>query len=91
MILVPNISGSALRVKIENTMGEVPVIFSGAFIGVAGDGAAVQEGSITRLTFAGEPGLSLAAGQGAYSDPARRLNAVSSKMITRRTHGPYLS
>ncbi len=69
MILRPNIPGNAVRVKLENTMGEAPVVFSGAFIGVAGEGAAVRQESITRLTFAGEPGLTLAPGQGAYSDP----------------------
>lgn len=69
MILLPNIPGSAVRVKVENTMGEAPVVFSGAFIGVAGQGAAVREGSSTRLTFAGKPGLTLGPGQGAYSDP----------------------
>lgn len=69
MVLVPNISGNALRVKLENTMGEAPVVFSAAFIGVAGAGAAVVERSIARLTFAGKPALSLAPGQGAYSDP----------------------
>ena len=69
MVLVPNISGTALRVKLENTMGEAPVTFSGAFIGVAGAGPAVRESSVTRLTFAGRPGLTLAPGKGAYSDP----------------------
>ncbi len=69
MILMPSISGTGVRVKLENTMGEAPVVFSSAYIGVAGSGAAVQEKSITRLTFAGKPGLSLAPGQGAYSDP----------------------
>jgi lysophospholipase L1-like esterase len=69
MILVPNISGSAVRVKVENTMGEAPVVFSGAYIGVAGDGAAVRAGSSVRLSFGGSPGLTLAPGQGAYSDP----------------------
>src|SRR5262245_35021964 len=69
MILMPSISGNTVRVKLENTMGEAPVAFSGAYIGGAAEGAAVREKSITRLTFAGKPGLSLAAGQGAYSDP----------------------
>ncbi len=76
MILMPSISGNSVRVKLENTMGEAPVVFSGAYIGVAGKGAAVQEKSITRLTFAGKPGLSLTAGQGVYSDPvAFKINA----------------
>ena len=69
MMLRPNVSGNAARVKLENTMGEAPVVFSGASIGVAGEGAAVREGSIARLTFAGKPGLTLAPVQGAYSDP----------------------
>jgi lysophospholipase L1-like esterase len=68
MILVPSISGDALRVKLENTMGESPVVFSGASIGISGQGAAVRAGSIAKLTFAGKPDLELAAGQGAYSD-----------------------
>ena len=76
MILMPSISGNSMRVKLENTMGEAPVVFSGAYIGVAGEGAAVQGKSITRLSFAGKPGLSLAAGQGVYSDPvAFKINA----------------
>ena len=69
MILRPNVSGNAVRVKLENTMGEAPVAFSGASIAVAGEGAAVREGTNVRLSFGGKPGLTLAAGQGAYSDP----------------------
>jgi lysophospholipase L1-like esterase len=69
MILNPSISGSGVRVKIENTMGEAPVVFSAATIGVAGAGAAVRDGTMTRLTFNGQPGLTLAPGAGAYSDP----------------------
>lgn len=68
MILLPSISGNALRVKLENTMGEAPVSFSGAFIGTSAEGAAVAKDSIVRLTFGGRPGLTLAPGQGAYSD-----------------------
>ena len=69
MVLTPNVAGDAVRVKLENTMGEAPVVFSGAYIGIAGAGAAVDARSIVRLTFAGNAGLTLAPGQGAYSDP----------------------
>ena len=68
MVLVPNIAGNGVRVKVENTMGLAPVVFSNAFIGVSGEGAAIK-GVSTRLTFAGKPDLTLPAGQGAYSDP----------------------
>lgn len=69
MILNPSISGTAVRVKIENTMGEAPVTFSGASIGIAAAGAAVREGTLAPLTFGGRPGLTLAPGAGIYSDP----------------------
>lgn len=68
-ILVPSIAGDSVRVKIENTMGEAPVIFSGASIGITAQGAAIREGTIKRLTFGGQPGITLAPGAGAYSDP----------------------
>jgi hypothetical protein len=54
MILNPSISGTGVRVKIENTMGEAPVTFSAASIGIAGNGPAVREGTLTRLTFSGQ-------------------------------------
>src|SRR5688572_440294 len=50
MLLTPTISGDALRVKVENTMGETPVVFTSAYIGVAGRGAAVEARTITPLT-----------------------------------------
>jgi len=68
-ILTPSIAGTGVRVKIENTMGEAPVTFSGASIGIAAAGAAVREGTLTRLTFGGQPGITLTPGAGAYSDP----------------------
>ena len=69
MLLMPSISGTHLRVKVENTMGEAPVVFSSAYIGISiGEGADVKPGSNRQLTFDGLPGLTLAPGQGAYSD-----------------------
>jgi lysophospholipase L1-like esterase len=69
MTLKPSVGGTAVRVKIENTMGEAPVVLSGASIGIAAGGAAVREGTLQRLTFGGQAGLTLAPGAGAYSDP----------------------
>lgn len=69
MLLMPTVSGTHVRVKVENTMGETPVIFSAAYLGAAiGDGPDIQAGTNRVLTFNGLPGLTLAAGQGAYSD-----------------------
>jgi lysophospholipase L1-like esterase len=71
MIVRPTISGNQLRVKLENTMGEAPVVFLAAYIGLTDTGAAVVPGSNTQLTFRGSAGLTLAPGEGAYSDPVR--------------------
>jgi uncharacterized protein (TIGR03437 family) len=69
MIVRPTVSGASVRVRIENTMGQSPVTFSAAYIGQVQSGAALAAGSNTQLTFSGSPGLTLAAGAGAYSDP----------------------
>jgi lysophospholipase L1-like esterase len=71
MIVRPTISGEHVRVKIENTLGQAPVVFSSAYLGVAGSGAALVAGSNVPLRFGGSPTLTLAPGAGAYSDPVR--------------------
>jgi hypothetical protein len=71
MLVRPTIAGSHLRVKVENTMGQAEVVFSAAYIGVSDSGAAVVPGSNRQLTFGGQAGLTLAPGEGAYSDPVR--------------------
>ena len=68
MVVRPTISGSELRVKLENTMGTAPVSFSAAHIGVRGAAAAVVAGTNKPLTFNGQSNLTLAPGAGAYSD-----------------------
>jgi lysophospholipase L1-like esterase len=70
MIVRPTISGKAVRVKIENTQAQTTVVFSGAFIGRLGTGAAI-DGKNYRLTFGGKSSLTLAAGASAYSDPVK--------------------
>ena len=69
MIVRPSISGGAVRVKIENTFGQSPVVFSAGYIGQVQSGAAVVASSNTQLTFNGSASLMLAPGGGAYSDP----------------------
>jgi uncharacterized protein (TIGR03437 family) len=69
MIVRPTISGSAVRVRVENRLGQSAVVFSSAYIGKVLSGASLAPGSNTQLTFSGSAGLTLAAGAGAYSDP----------------------
>jgi lysophospholipase L1-like esterase len=69
MIVRPTISGNAVRVKLENTLGQFPVTFSAGYIGQLQTAAALVPGSNTPLTFSGSPDLTLAPGAGAWSDP----------------------
>ena len=71
MVVRPTVSGNQLRVKLENTMGTAPVAFSAAHIGVRAPGAAVLPGTNQQLKFGGAAGLTLGAGEGAYSDPIK--------------------
>ena len=71
MVVRPSISGTAVRVRIENTQAQTAVTFSGAFVGTLGSGAALVPGTNRRLTFGGSPGLTLAAGESAWSRIAR--------------------
>jgi lysophospholipase L1-like esterase len=68
MIVRPTISGRALRIKLENTRAKTPAVFAAAFIGVYGTGAAVVSGTNKALTFRGSKRLTLAPGEGAWSD-----------------------
>lgn len=69
MIVRPTVSGTALRVKLENTMGRATVRFARAYVGALDSAAAVVAGSSVAMTFAGAAAVSLEPGDGAWSDP----------------------
>ena len=69
LIVRPTLSGQSLRVKFSNIRGNTPAVFSAAFIGVAGSGAAVVPGTSRRLTFRGADALTLAPDEMVWSDP----------------------
>lgn len=69
LIVRPTLSGQSLRVKLTNIRGETPAVFSAAFVGVSGSGAAVLAGTNRRLTFNGTGSLTLGPDESAWSDP----------------------
>lgn len=69
VVVRPTISGQAVRIKLTNVRGNAPAVFSAAFVGVSGDGAAIAPGSNRRLTFDRASGLTLAPAASAWSDP----------------------
>jgi lysophospholipase L1-like esterase len=68
LIVRPTLSGQSLRVKLTNIRGNTPAVFSSAFIGVSGPGAAVVPETNRRLTFRGRQGVTLAPDESAWSD-----------------------
>ncbi|MCC6241451.1 MAG: hypothetical protein IT353_01365 [Gemmatimonadaceae bacterium] len=71
MIVRPSVSGSAIRIKLENTLGQSPVQFDGAFIGITDSGAAIRPRSNRQLRFARQRGVMIAPGESVWSDPVR--------------------
>jgi lysophospholipase L1-like esterase len=70
MIARPTISGSHLRVQIQNTFGTVPLTIGSAAIAVRINGAQLAPGSTVPLTFGGSASVTIPAGGAVYSDPA---------------------
>jgi lysophospholipase L1-like esterase len=69
LVVRPTLAGQSLRVKLTNIRANTPAVFSAAFIGVAGSGAAVVSGTNRRLTFRnGAKDLTLAPEESAWSD-----------------------
>jgi lysophospholipase L1-like esterase len=64
-----SVGGAALRVRLDNTYGDRPLVFADAHVGLAGSGAAIQAGSDRALTFGGAGTVTVAQGAQAFSDP----------------------
>ncbi|WP_051581793.1 SGNH/GDSL hydrolase family protein [Pseudonocardia acaciae] len=60
--------GSQVRIRLSNLYGATPLRIAGATIAVAGNGAAVQPGTVRALRFAGSPSTTIPEGVTAASD-----------------------
>jgi lysophospholipase L1-like esterase len=69
MIIRSGVTGNALRVKIENTLGIEALEIDAATIALRGMGASIVPGSIATLTFDGQKSVVIPIGEGAWSDP----------------------
>ncbi|HYX64475.1 MAG TPA: hypothetical protein VE935_09670, partial [Burkholderiales bacterium] len=70
MIARPTISGSHVRVQIQNTFGTAPLVIGSAAIAVRINGPLLAPGSTVPLTFGGSSSVTIPAGGAVYSDPA---------------------
>lgn len=69
-IVYPSVSGSTVRVRFSNVFGTSPLTIGSASIAVAGSGANVVPGTVTRLTFGGKTSFTVPPGAEVLSDPA---------------------
>ncbi|MER5999717.1 SGNH/GDSL hydrolase family protein [Nonomuraea angiospora] len=63
--------GSAVRIRLSNAYGTTPLRLTGASVGKAGAGAAVQAGTLRPLTFAHAASVAVPTGGQVASDPVR--------------------
>lgn len=68
MIVRSGITGNALRVKIENTLGIEPLQIDAASIALRDAGASLVPGSSRPLTFGGQEAIVIPIGEGVWSD-----------------------
>lgn len=75
--------GDRVRVRLSNAYGTSPLRIAGATVARAGEGAAVEPGSVRRLTFGGDASAEIPARGLAVSDPAElALEPLESVTVT---------
>jgi lysophospholipase L1-like esterase len=73
--------GSGVRVRITNTFGTRAVRVGSASVAVQGADSTAVPGTVRRLTFSGRPGVTVAAGGRALSDPVNLSAAPLSTLL----------
>jgi lysophospholipase L1-like esterase len=68
MIVRPTLSGSAVRVRIDNTFGTAPLTIGAAGVGISLARRGLIEGTSVRLTFGGSTSVTIPAGKRMMSD-----------------------
>jgi hypothetical protein len=69
MVARSTIAGSAVRVRLENTFGTLPLIIGEAYVGLRNRDVALVAGSNRQLTFGGGGSVTIPAGGRVWSDP----------------------
>lgn len=65
-----SVGGTAVRLRLTNAFGAQTVRFDTVYVGVQAAGGSLIPGSNRRVTFGGQPGVSIPPGASALSDPA---------------------
>ncbi|MGI5520295.1 SGNH/GDSL hydrolase family protein [Micromonospora sp. CA-259024] len=81
LVVRTSVGGNALRIRLTNAFGEHPVTFASAYAGLRLQGAELVPGSNRRLTFGGQPSVTVPAGETILSDPLPGTVAAQSDLV----------
>ncbi|MBQ0905139.1 SGNH/GDSL hydrolase family protein [Micromonospora sp. U21] len=81
LVVRTSVGGSAVRIRLSNAFGEHPVTFASAHAGLQRQGAELIRGSNRRLTFGGQPSVTVPAGETILSDPLPGKLAAQSNLV----------
>ncbi|GAB3932731.1 SGNH/GDSL hydrolase family protein [Micromonospora vulcania] len=81
LVVRTSVGGSALRIRLTNAFGENPVTFASAYAGLQRQGAELVRGSNRKLTFDGQPSVTVPAGATVLSDPLPGKLAAQSNLV----------
>ncbi|MEU7949388.1 SGNH/GDSL hydrolase family protein [Micromonospora taraxaci] len=81
LVVRTSVGGDALRIRLTNAFGEHPVTFASAYAGLQRQGAELVRGSNRRLTFGGQPSVTVPAGETVLSDPLTGRLAAQSNLV----------
>jgi hypothetical protein len=70
-ILQPQLWRETVRLRFSNAFGDAEIRLSGATIAVHESSARLLPGTVVRVTFGGDPGITLRPGESVESDPVR--------------------
>lgn len=89
MIARPGLSGDQIRVRLDNTFGQTPLVIGAAAIGRRATGATLFAGANRQLAFGGQTAVTIPAGAGVYSDPVA-LDVVAGEDVAVSIYVPDL-
>ncbi len=80
MIIKPDLWSDTVRVRFSNVFGTQPVVFSDAAVALQDYQANLVPNTSVKLTFGGQAGLTIPAGQQVFTDPVQLPFVTSNKL-----------
>lgn len=90
MIIQPHLNGKALKLRLSNTFGTIPLTFADVHVAISEEGANIIPGTDKQVTFGGEDSITIPVGSAALSAPIP-LHITSDHKLTVSLYIPGFS